>query len=67
MSLKINVNHMYLENNVESFYTYMAFIAKHYPYSEINNLQNDLYILRWLVQKKLPFFNYYLNRNHIGL
>jgi hypothetical protein len=34
---------------------------------ECNNLKNDLSILRWLVHKKMPHYNDYLNRNHIGL
>jgi hypothetical protein len=38
-----------------------------YPYSDYQQLKSDLYILRWLVQKKLPNFNDFLNRNNIGL
>jgi hypothetical protein len=56
-----------LENYTSYLLTFIAFFAKLYPYAEYANLKSDLYILRWLVQKKLPHFNDALNRDHIGL
>ena len=53
--------------NRTEIFVYFAFIGQLYPYSDYNNFKSDLYILRWLVQKKLSFYNDYLNRNHIGL
>ena len=56
-----------LEDYTNYLLTFIAFFAKLYPYAEYTNLKSDLYILRWLVQKKLPHFNDGLNRDNIGL
>jgi hypothetical protein len=56
-----------LESYTNYLFTFIAFFAKLYPYAEYANLKSDLYILRWLVQKKLPNFNDTLNRDSIGL
>ena len=49
------------------FFTFVLFLSRLYPYSQPTQLKSDLITLRWLVQEKLPHYNDFLNRNHIGL
>ena len=56
-----------MESYTNYLFVFIAFFARLYPYSDYAHLKSDLYILRWLVQKKLPNFNDYLNRSNIGL
>jgi hypothetical protein len=50
-----------------SFFTFILFLARVYPYSQPHQLRHDLLTLRWLTQERLGHYNDGLNRQHIGL